>query len=202
MISYKGAFERVLKGHDQYRQRRIKRRCIRSRVDDIIDKQYQVKKSQSMKVLLLLRRVLDQMGLERTKMQKRFHNAFLRCSALHIFKDDTEVNLARVMKLFKWDHLKQQVLCMTPRRFGKTTAVAMYCAAYIYCVPNCEICIFSTGRRASQKLLEQIHRLLLKLPNAKERIAKYNNEILNIHNISGSGVSKISSYPSNAKTLR
>ena len=109
MISYKGAFEQVLKSHKNYRQSKIKRQCIRSRLDHLMDKQYQVKKSQSMKILLHLRRVLDQMGLERTKMQKRFHNAFLRCSALHIFKDDTEVNLARVMKLFKWDHLKQQV---------------------------------------------------------------------------------------------
>lgn len=131
MISYKGAMSRVLRGHSKYRERHIKRRRLRTRVDGILDKQYAVKKSNGMKRLIKLKRTLDMCGLERTKMQKRFHNAFLRCSALHIFKEDTEANLARVMKVMKWDHLRQQVLCMTPRRFGKTTAVALYCAAYL-----------------------------------------------------------------------
>ena len=54
---------------------------------------------------------------------------------------------------------------------------------------------------ASQKLLEQIHRLLLKLPGSRDRIAKYNNEILNINNVLRDGVSKISSYPRRFKDV-
>ena len=92
---------------------------------------------------------------------------------------------------------------MTPRRFGKTMSVGMFVAAYLYSVENAEICIFSTGRRASQKLLELIKSLIEKLPNGRERILKFNQEILNVSNFDGSpGASKLSSFPSNAKTLR
>ena len=92
---------------------------------------------------------------------------------------------------------------MTPRRFGKTMSVGMFVAAYLYSVENAEICIFSTGRRASQKLLELIKQLIEKLTNGRERILKFNQEILNVSNYDGSpGASKLSSFPSNAKTLR
>ena len=82
-------------------------------------------------------------------------------------------------------------------------SVGMFVAAYLYSVENAEICIFSTGRRASQKLLELIKQLIEKLPNGRERILKFNQEILNVSNYDGSpGASKLSSFPSNAKTLR
>ena len=79
----------------------------------------------------------------------------------------------------------------------------MFVAAYLYAVENAEICIFSTGRRASQKLLELIKSLVEKLPDGRDRILKFNQEILNLTNYDGSpGASKLSSFPSNAKTLR
>ena len=84
-----------------------------------------------------------------------------------------------------------------------TNNLLKFCASYLYSVENCEIAIFSTGRRASQKLLELINSLICKLPGGKERIIKYNQEVLNMCNYDGSyGQSKLSSYPSNAKTLR
>ena len=136
-------------------------------------------------------------------MQKRFHHAFLQATAMHLFRDDVDVDLARVMKQNQWESLKQQCLCMTPRRFGKTMSVGMFVAAYLYAVENAEICIFSTGRRASQKLLELIKSLIEKLPNGRDRIQKFNQEILNLSNYDGSpGAAKLSSFPSNAKTLR
>ena len=61
---------------------------------------------------------------------------------MHLFKDDTDVDLARVMSINGWKHLKQQCLAMTPRRFGKTMSVGMFVAAYLYAVENAEICIF------------------------------------------------------------
>ena len=64
-------------------------------------------------------------------------------------------------------------------------SVGMFVASYLFSVENCEIAIFSTGRRASQKLLELIHSLVCKLPGGRERIAKYNAEILNMKNCSG-----------------
>lgn len=55
--------------------------------------------------------------------------------------------MGKIMKMNQFDNLKQQVLCLTPRRFGKTTSVAMFVAAYCLTVPRSEQCIFSTGRR-------------------------------------------------------
>ncbi len=76
----------------------------------------------------------------------------------------------------------------------------MFVAAMALNVP-CEQAIFSTGRRASQKLLELVQSLLLKVPGASDRIAKSNQEMIWIRH-PGDRMSKISSYPSCAKTLR
>ena len=50
-----------------------------------------------------------------------FHHAFLQATAMHLFRDDIDVDLARVMHQNNWKSLKQQCLCMTPRRFGKVS---------------------------------------------------------------------------------
>ena len=76
----------------------------------------------------------------------------------------------------------------------------MYVAALAWHVPS-EQAIFSTGRRASSKLLEQVSQLLTKLPNSADRIVKSNQEMLWVSH-PGGRLSKISSYPSCAKTLR
>ena len=45
-------------------------------------------------------------------------------------------------------------------------------------------------------MLELIHSLICKLPGGRDRILKYNAEILNMKNYDGShGQSKLSSYP-------
>ena len=103
--------------------------------------------------------------------------------------------MCEVMKRNGWTTLKQQVLCMTPRRFGKvsnelhitslrlvrgafshhrpaihvqTTSVSMFLAAMAWVVPGCELAVFSTGRRASSKLLEQTAEMILNnLPKGK-----------------------------------
>ncbi len=59
------------------------------------------------------------------------------------------------------------------RRFGKTTSVAMFLAAYALCVSGSESCVFSTGKRASSKMLELIAQLVEASGNA-DLIAKQN----------------------------
>lgn len=55
-----------------------------------------------------------------------------------------------------WDHLAQEVLISTPRRFGKTISVSMFAAAMLYSAPGVEISIYSTCKRISQKLLRNV----------------------------------------------
>jgi len=52
-----------------------------------------------------------------------------------------------------WEHLAQEVLISTPRRFGKTISVSMFAAAMMWAAPSVEISIYSTCKRISQKLL-------------------------------------------------
>ena len=148
-----------------------------------------------------LRVMLDCFGLERSKMQKVFHDSFLSCCAQHLYSQDPDVDMEDVCQRNNWEDTRQQVLCLTPRRFGKTTAVAMYIAAYALCVDRSVQSVFSTGRRASQKLLEQIRDMIRSTPFA-EKIIKSNQECLIIQGDDPLDQRKIFSYPSNPKTLR
>ena len=94
------------------------------------------------------------------------------------------------------------VLCMTPRRFGKTTAVSMFVGAYALSVSKSTQCIFSTGKRASDKLLELVQTLLKLIPGVEGRM-KRRGEVLTIYGEGGPGdIRTISSYPAASKTLR
>tara|TARA_B110001452_G_C15241783_1_gene430104 strand:- start:15964 stop:17517 length:1554 start_codon:yes stop_codon:yes gene_type:complete len=148
-----------------------------------------------------IRKKLNEFGLERSKMQREFHESFLQSVCLHLYKDDPDVDMEKIMRINNWDDLRQSVLCMTPRRFGKTTAVSMFVAAYAMCVPNSVQSIFSTGRRASQKLLELIRDMVKKTPWA-DRIIKCNQEEFVLQGDSPFDKRKVFSYPSCAKTLR
>tara|TARA_B100000519_G_C14195342_1_gene415162 strand:+ start:229 stop:972 length:744 start_codon:yes stop_codon:yes gene_type:complete len=152
--------------------------------------------------LALIRQTLESgFDMQRSNTQKQFHDSFLNACCRFLFSDDTNApDFTDIMQANGWDDLRQQVLCMTPRRFGKTTAVSMYVAAIAWHVPS-EQAIFSTGRRASSKLLEQVLGLLRKLPGADDRIVKANQEMIWISHPGGK-LAKISSYPSCAKTLR
>ena len=154
---------------------------------------------------------LRSMGVERSEMQIKFHNAFMQASLKFICRDDPDADLQAIMCSKGWTDIKQQVLCLTPRRFGKTYAVAMFAAAILCVIPGSEQAIFSTGRRASQKMLETIQMFvvtLLKDTNINlphMRLIKFNQEMLVYESDedAANGVRRaIYSYPSNAKTLR
>lgn len=138
---------------------------------------------------------------KRSKTQRRFHESFLNACVRFLYAEDTNApDYAAILEKNQWSDLRQQCLCMTPRRFGKTVAVGMYVTALALTSP-CEQAIFSTGRRASSKLLELVVSLLNQVPGASDRIVKSNQEMVWISHTSGR-LSKISSYPSCAKTLR
>jgi len=78
----------------------------------------------------------------------------------------------------------------------------MFCGAYILSVPRSEVCIFSTGKRASTKLLELISTLVKRTPGGAERVCKQNQEELWLTGKTPDDVRKLSSYPSAISTLR
>jgi hypothetical protein len=153
--------------------------------------------------LVALRDILEN-GYQwtRSNTQRRFHEAFLNACVRYLYcHDSVPPDYREIMDANKWVDIRQQCLCMTPRRFGKTVAVGMFVGAMALVIPGCEQAIFSTGRRASGKLLELVTQLVSQVPGGSERIVKSNQETVWISHPGGT-VAKINSYPSCAKTLR
>ena len=147
-----------------------------------------------------VRRALRDMQIERSEMQVEFHEAFLRACVRLFVREDPHADIAQIAAEQGWSNTKQQVLCLTPRRFGKTYAVAMFAAAVLIAMPRSNQAIFSTGRRASQKMLETIHMFMQQIKPANLKVLKFNQEMIEL--MGPAGKRTVCSYPSNAKTLR
>ena len=148
-------------------------------------------------------RVLDSFeGYARSSAQKDFHEAFINAVLPHIYGKDFERFGERIKKERGISEMQQEVLICCPRRFGKTTAVSMFVAAMLYCVPDTWISCFSTGQRASTTLLDQAARFYGTLPGSKERIMKKNQEQFFIRGADGSDVRRFHSFPSSVAGLK
>jgi hypothetical protein len=69
-------------------------------------------------------------------------------------------------------------------RFGKSVSVAMYVLALLLHVPGIRVCIFSTGKRASGKLVGEIMERIKNIPGATKRVIKQNQEQVSFTNTS------------------
>jgi hypothetical protein len=91
---------------------------------------------------------LDRRGWQRSFHQRMFHDNFIRACARIFWKREPHGTFAkdhqRILEVNGWDHLSQEVLVSTPRRFGKTISVSMFAAAMLYSCPNLEMSIYST----------------------------------------------------------
>ena len=62
----------------------------------------------------------SELGLQRSKTQVRMHEAFLNACARFLYSEDTSApDYTAVLEANDWEDLRQQVLCMTPRRVRK-----------------------------------------------------------------------------------
>ncbi len=133
------------------------------------------------KIEWLLDNALDiAYGWDRTESQSQFCRAYLIAALPKIYGKDWERHSARVMARFNVRQVKQLVLGMTPRRWGKTIVVALFCAVLLLCVPGLHISTFSTGKRASGLLMGEVRRLMSGIPGANERIVRSNAESFNV----------------------
>lgn len=108
---------------------------------------------------------LDGIGWKRSYHQRLFHEDFLKACTRIFWKTCPEGQFARdhqqVLISNNWDHLAQEILISTPRRFGKTISVSMFAAALIVACPSVEISVYSTCKRISQKLLRNIQKFIM-----------------------------------------
>ncbi|KAK3243035.1 hypothetical protein CYMTET_47304 [Cymbomonas tetramitiformis] len=146
---------------------------------------------------------LDSFGMERTNSQKLFHRAFLGATLAHIYgTNDFERHRTRILAQNGMEDPSFEVLVVTPRRWGKTTSVAMFVAALLLSVPDMWVSVFSTGQRASSSLLEQVCKLVCHVPQGSARILRRNQEQVFVRGDSPADIRRMYSYPSSVQGPR
>jgi hypothetical protein len=139
----------------------------------------------------------------------RFHDDYLRGCSRVFFKLEAPGSFERahkkILEINGWDCLQQEILISTPRRFGKTISISLFCAALMFACPAVECSIYSTCKRISQKLLRNVCKFLdliyTELKVAPLRIIRKNQEELQVQGPEGQGdMRTISSYPSKVHT--
>ena len=122
---------------------------------------------------------LDSTGWNRSFHQRLFHEDFLKACTRTFWKMEPLGSFARahqqVLQENSWEHLAQEVLISTPRRFGKTISVSMFAAAMLYSAPAVELSIYSTCKRISQKLLRGVVKFFYEI--CKHDLGKHNFRI-------------------------
>lgn len=103
-----------------------------------------------------LHKYLDQMPLKRGDQQAEMHDLMIKTITPGLYGDDWLKEEARVLKENGWEPISKMGMVSTPRRFGKTIALAMFAAAYVMVMPKCEVLIYSTGKRISDSMQAKI----------------------------------------------
>ena len=145
---------------------------------------------------------IEETYLRLSKQQRHIIEEFARASLVKIIGiENYERNPMFFMNLAKKTNRQSLSIVITPRRFGKTTATAMYVAALLMTVPSIVVAIFSTGRRASTLLLQKISQIVVSA-NRDKRILQSNQETLKISGDFAGDERTCHSYPSNVATLK
>jgi hypothetical protein len=109
-------------------------------------------------------------GKRRSPDQVAFHNAIFQTCLPHIYKEDFQQSRTVLLNKLKRESFNMAALVMTPRRFGKTTAVAMAAAVLMYVCRGINIVIFSTTQDMSSKMMDKIIEFFYQLEGGVDRI--------------------------------
>jgi len=162
-------------------------------------------------LLFRLRACLDGFGMVRGRTQRRLHEAFTQAVVPLLYGNEFEHQVDRILQENNWTRVVQQAMGLTPRRWGKTVATAMFATAYAWIkAPRTPteslINIYSTGKRASQemgRLIEHYTRKLIETPPRGAgptcSILRCNQERIEIQGPTRGDVRIIHFYPSNSK---
>jgi hypothetical protein len=153
---------------------------------------------------------LDTLGWNRSFHQRLFHDDFLKACTRSFWKLEPPGQFARdhqkVLRVNSWDHIAQEILISTPRRFGKTISVSMFCAAMLLACPGVEISIYSTCKRISQKILRNVQKFAMLIADSDYAtlnfsVKRENMEEINLQGpLGNTDVRIINSYPSKVRS--
>ena len=145
---------------------------------------------------------IDRLEYPRSHHQKQFHECFIKASLRSMYGDEYAVREPELLRRFGCRRFRTEVMIVTPRRFGKTYSVAQFCAAYATGVLGREVAIFSTGKRASKKMLDLVLRFLEPLMRSTQKIVAKNAEEIILFDSEVQKRNKICSYPSRVQVRR
>jgi len=154
----------------------------------------------NLRTLRTLLSMIDDRGWERSPHQVTFHEKFEQCVSRVLYKGEWATQRPAIMKKNGWDRCASEVMISTPRRFGKTFSIAIFCACLALSL-SCEIVIFSPARRASRKLLERVVEFIRVL-DCDDHIVEYNQEACRVVSFNGAKKSLIRSFPSKVGVSR
>jgi len=154
----------------------------------------------NLRTLRTLLSMIDDRGWERSPHQVTFHEKFEQCVSRVLYKGEWATQRPAIMKKNGWDRCASEVMISTPRRFGKTFSIAIFCACLALSL-SCEIVIFSPARRASRKLLERVVEFIRVL-DCDDHIVEYNQEACRVVSFNGAKKSLIRSFPSKVGSLK
>jgi hypothetical protein len=132
---------------------------------------------------------------KRSNGQRLFHKAYIGACLKKIYGKDLYKDLAELLREYELDELRTDVIVTTPRRFGKTFGTALFVCAFLCTQGGMEVAIYSTGRRASRKMLALIYKLIVQLMGTESCIQSFNEEKLTVKGFTGE-LSTCFSYPS------
>lgn len=147
-------------------------------------------------------------GWDRSFFQRKFHDAFIQATARVFWKVEGQGQFSRdhqeILARNGWDNLAQEILVSTPRRFGKTISVSMFAASMLFATCRCEISIYSTCKRISQKLLRNVRMFLdlvfRDLGMSPYRVIRENAEEIFLQGPEGpEDIRVVNSYPSRVR---
>ncbi len=116
--------------------------------------------------------------LNRSAVQRIFHKWFIQATLPKLYREDWDESSQRILAQHNLDRIHAEILCITPRRYGKTTSIAMYVATMLLCVPGIKIVVFSASGRASTLLQRQVAKFINSIPGGTDRILVQNKENL------------------------
>ena len=155
---------------------------------------------------------LDTLGWNRSYHQRLFHDDFLKACTRSFWKLEPPGQFARdhqkVLRVNSWDHIAQEILISTPRRFGKTISVSMFCAAMLLACPGVEISIYSTCKRISQKILRNVQKFAMLIADSDYAtlnfsVKRENMEEINLQGpLGNTDIRIINSYPSKVRVCQ
>ena len=141
-------YDRVAQERENERLHRQRRRTVLQNYLHTGDRPEECNGFHRMQKCRLGLEAIDRRGWQRSFHQRMFHDNFIRACARIFWKREKHGVFAKdhqkILEVHGWDHLSQEVLVSTPRRFGKTISVSMFAAAMLYSCPNLEMSIYST----------------------------------------------------------